>query len=360
MAHADAAASTAFLDFGPDRATLRERYSNDIERAANRLASIAGQRVLSDEGRRSVATILQSLPVYTGRVEAARINTRLRHPVGAAYLRRASDSMRNTMLPAATQVYKEAARQLYTAYERGTSRTGTSGVLIVAGTVVALLLFAQALVSVRTRRLLNVGLLGSTALVVALGVWAGLTFNSQQASLLRSQREGSDQLIVLSTARILALQSLSAENLRLIERTTEPHLEHFKEATSSIGGPDGTAGLLGAAARLAARTGSTEGFDEIVQRYANYLAVHDAVPELDDAASYHRAVQLVVADEADAADQLDKALTSEIEAARARLVANAADAHGRFRGLAAVVGLSAMLAAVLAVVGLQRRIREYR
>ena len=167
--------------------------------------------------------------------------------------------MRNTMLPAATQVYKEAARQLYTAYERGTSRTGTSGVLIVAGTVVALLLFAQALVSVRTRRLLNVGLLGATAIVVALGAWAGLTLHSQQASLLRSQREGSDQLIVLSTARILALQSLSAENLRLIERATEPHLEHFEEATASIGAPDGATGLLGAAARLAARTGSTEG-----------------------------------------------------------------------------------------------------
>ena len=84
------------------------------------------------------------------------------------------------------------------------------------------------------------------------------------------------------------------------------------------------------------------------------------MPELDDAASYRRAVELVVADEADAADRLDKALTSEIEAARARLVANAADAHGRFRGLAAVVAASAVLAAVLAVVGLQRRIREYR
>jgi hypothetical protein len=360
LADADAAASTAFLDVGPDKASLRSRYVDDIERAADRLASIAGQRVLSDEGRRSVAEITKGLPVYTERVEAARINTRLGHPVGAAYLRRASDSMRNTMLPAATQVYKEAARQLYTAYERGTSRTGTSAVLIVGGMVVALLLLAQVLVSVRTRRLLNPGLLGATALVVALGVWAGLTLHSQQASLLRSQREGSDQLIVLSTTRILALQSLSAENLGLIEQTTEPHLEHFKESIKSIGAPDGSTGLLGTAADLAARTGSTDGVDEIAQRYADYLAVHDAVPELDDAASYNRAVELVVTDEADAADRLDEALRTEIAAARERLDGNAADAHRRFRGLAAVVAAAAVLAAVLAVVGLQRRIREYR
>ena len=210
LADADAAASTAFLEIGPDSSILRSRYVDDIDRAADRVASIAGQRVLSDEGRQSVAEIIEGLPVYTEQVEAARINTRLGHSVGAAYLRRASDSMRSTMLPAATQVYKEAARQLYTAYGRGTSRTGTSVVLIVAGTVVTLLVLAQVLVSVRTRRLLNVGLLGATALVVALGVWAALTLHSQQASLLRSQREGSDQLIVLSTARASSLSSPSA------------------------------------------------------------------------------------------------------------------------------------------------------
>ena len=141
---------------------------------------------------------------------------------------------------------------------------------------------------------------------------------------------------------------------------TEPHREHFEEATRSIGAPDGSTGLLGTAADLAAPNGSTEGVDEIVQRYADYLAVHDAVPQLDDAASYNRAVELLVTDEADAADRLDEALRNEIAAARERLDDNAADAHRRFRGLAAAVAAAAVLAAVLAVVGLQRRIREYR
>ena len=84
------------------------------------------------------------------------------------------------------------------------------------------------------------------------------------------------------------------------------------------------------------------------------------MPQLDDAASYNRAVELLVTDEADTADRLDEALRNEIAAARERLDDNAADARRRFRGLAAAVAAAAVLAAVLAVVGLQRQIREYR
>ena len=361
LADADAAASTGFLGLGPEPADLRARYLGDIERAGDRLASIAGQRALSANGRGSVAAIARGLPIYTSQVEAARINTRLEYPVGAAYLRRASDSMRNEMLPAATQVYREAARELYAAYRNGTSHTGSSGVLVIGSALVGLLLLVQVFVSVRTRRLVNLGLLGATMLVVAPGVWAGLTLDAQEKSLLRSRREGSDQLIVLSTARILALQSLSAENLFLIERgTDQSHLEHFKQVTASIGAPDASTGLLRTAARLAERTGSAEAVDQIAQRYADYLAVHAGVRKLHDADKYLSAVELAVQDEAGAASLLDEALQSEIDAARQRLDSNAADAHERLSGLAAMVASSAVLAAALALVGLQRRSREYR
>ena len=52
--------------------------------------------------------------------------------------------------------------------------------------------------------------------------------DEQQEALIRSQREGSDQLIVLSNARIFALRARSNENLHLIERGAEPSfLEDF-------------------------------------------------------------------------------------------------------------------------------------
>jgi hypothetical protein len=309
-----------------------------------------------------VTAIAQGLPIYTAHVEAARTNTRLGHPVGAAYLRRASDSMRNTMLPAATQVYKEAARELSAAYRSGMSHAGTFRVLVIGATVMGLLLLlAQVFAAIRTRRFLNLGLVGATSLVVAVGVLAGLSLDAQEQSLLRSRREGSDQLIVLSTARILALQSRSFENLYLIERGTDrSHLEHFAKVTGSIGAPDGSTGELGKAARLAERTGSAEAIDGIAQRYADYLAVHDAVRQLHIAGSYDDAVKLAVTTEADAAVRLDEALRTETEAARERLETNAADAHERLGRMSVVVAVSALLAAALTVMGLQRRIREYR
>ena len=302
--------------------------------------------------------ITQELPVYAGQVESARTNNRLDHPLGAAYLRRASDSMRNSMLPAATSIYEEAARRLYDAYDEGTSTRHRVTVLAVGGTVLVLLVAAQVLVALRTRRVLNLGLVGATVIVAALGAWALLALDAQEQALSRSQREGSDQLIVLSTARILALRSLSDENLHLIERGTDPaHREDFELVTAHVGGTDG---LLDDATELAERTGSTAAIERIRGLWDDYLAVNDRVRQLDDAGTYLPAVAVAVTDEAGAAARLDAALDAEIDAARDRLDAGAAAAGGHVRWLTVSVLAAIALAAVLVVVGIWVRMKEYR
>ena len=50
--------------------------------------------------RAAAATIATRMPVYSGLIEAARVNNRQGLPVGAAYLRRASGIMRDELLPA--------------------------------------------------------------------------------------------------------------------------------------------------------------------------------------------------------------------------------------------------------------------
>ena len=158
-----------------------------------------------------------------------------------------------------------------------------------------LLLGSQLLVARRTRRIVNLGLVGATMLVVALGAWALVAFDTQQDALVRSQREGSDQLVVLSVARILALRSLSDENLDLIERGTEPtYQQDFADVTARIGEADGTTGLLATAAQLADRTGTGAGIDGITGRYGDYLAQHQRVRQLDDAFEYRDAVGVAV------------------------------------------------------------------
>ena len=359
LADADAAASTAFLHAGVEPTGLRSRYLTDLATAGHELAGVAHRPGLSEQGRRRVAMIAETLPAYAAKVEAARTNNRFEAPVGAEYLRQASNDMRATMLPAATAVYDEAARQLYSAYAAGTQRSASTRILLVGGVVAGLLLLTQVFLAVRTRRLINLGLLGATILVVALGGWAVLTLEIQQEALVRSQRDGSDQLLVLSIARIDALRSLSDENLHLIARGTErTHREDFDRLAASIG--DDPGGLLASAAALAERTGTTRAIAEVRRLYDDYLAVDARVRQLDDAHAYNEAVDLAINDEAEAAGRLDRGLAAEIAAARARLDSYAADARGSLRWLAVAVAVTVVLAAGLVLYGLQQRIREYR
>ena len=94
--------------------------------------------------RRTLAT---QLPVYTGLVEAARANNRQGFPVGAAYLRRASDLMRTTLLNAAEDVYTVEAHRTNADYKTGTANGRLTALAIVAVVFVLLL----AVVAVRGR-----------------------------------------------------------------------------------------------------------------------------------------------------------------------------------------------------------------
>jgi hypothetical protein len=361
LADADAAASTAYLRAGLEPPELRARYLDDLEMAGAQLALIAARTRGSAASSDAVARITQELPVYAGQVESARANNRLDHPVGASYLRRASESMRNSMLPAATGIYEEAARRLYDSYDEGTSTRHRVALLVVGGTVLLLLVAAQVLVALRTRRVLNLGLVGATVIVAALGAWALVALDAQERELSHSQREGSDQLIILSTARILALRSLSDENLHLIERGTDPvYREDFDLVTARVGGTDGSGGLLEDARQLAERTSRTAAVERIRGLWDDYLLVNDQVRRLDDADEYLPAVRIAVNDQADAAARLDAALGAEIDVARVRVDTGAGAASGHVRWLAASLLATIILAAVLVVAGLWVRMKEYR
>ena len=65
-------------------------------------------------------------------------------------------------------------------------------------------------------------------------------------------------------------------------------------------------------------------------------------------------------DEAAAATNLDRALATEITAARGRLEAYAREAQSGLQVIAVAIVLLTAMAAILAIVGLQHRLREYR
>ena len=113
-------------------------------------------------------------------MKSARANNAQGFPVGAAYLRKASATMHNEILPTATDLYRDAASQLRDHYEAGTS-TLTLVLVLVAGVgMLALLVVVQIFVRRRSNRLLNLGLVAATVLVVGLLGWTLVRFAGAQ------------------------------------------------------------------------------------------------------------------------------------------------------------------------------------
>lgn len=361
LADADAAASTAFLQAGLEPQDLRDRYDADIAQAGRELSEIGRSDVLPDDAHDSLATLNERLPAYTAFIESARTNNRLGYPVGAAYQRRASDVMQRELLPAATSLYKASGRHLEAGHRSGSQRDAEIAVVVAGVVVIALIVAAHLFVTVRTRRLLNAGLIGAAFVVLAVCTltWVGLRL--QRDALTRSQHEGSDPLLELSTARILALRSMSDENLDLIERGTDKaDMEDFEAVTASIAGADGHPGLLDRAVDNAVDVETAARDAGIDALHAQFLRVHDRVRELALDYDYRTAIDVATTDESAASAALDEAFEREIEHSRTSLVERADEAARDVRLAPYVVFLAALVGAAAVVAGIWPRIKEYR
>ena len=361
LADADATASKIFLTPGDEPVDLRERYHRDIRDAGRYLAQARDAAGSSATVRDAAATIAAQLAVYAEGIGTARANLGQGNTVGAAYQRAASSLMREKILPAATAIYTHAANELDDTYGSGTSTSEIVFVLVAGVLLLAVLVGVQLFAAHRTKRILNVGLVGATVLVLVLLGWTVVRFTSEQDALVRAQQHGSDEMEVLSSARILTLRAQSDEQLALAERsTTSSYVTDFDTFSARLGGTDGTGGLLGNPRTLAARTGSEAHVDALADDFARFMTLHNDVREKDENGSYNDAVGLAIGDEAQVVAQLDAGLSDEIARAERRLDDGAADARGGFGALAVGIPLLAVLAAVLVLVGLQRRIGEYR
>ena len=380
LADADAIASTIYLRAGAEPPQLRVRYLADIRRAGRLLESVSRRSESSPTVRAALRTIGQQLPVYTGLVDTARANIRQTFGEGGAYLRRASTIMREEILPAATDLYRNAARRLDKNYRSGTSVSTAAVVVVVGVAMLGLLVLVQVYVRRRSNRILNVGLVGASVLVLLIMVGTLWKFAQAHDYLTRAQSRGSDSVEVLSSARILALIGQSNANLALIERGSgDVYLARVDRVMNDLGARDGKGGLLGYARELATRTGEGDQVGRLGERFRRLRDVHTQVRKLDDDGKYEQAVGLSVgtnsrdveliqkldgmggqSQELEAVDALDTALQANIMRAQERLLDAADDARTGYGALEVAIPLMAILAGLLVLLGLERRIAEYR
>ena len=229
----------------------------------------------------------------------------------------------------------------------------------------AAVITAQVMLTRRTNRLFNIGLVSAALLIAGALAWSmvALTAASRHADI--GSRHGTERVTVLADARRAALQARADEALTLIARGSGATFEkEFGELAVHLTGPDGNSGVLGRAValspeeadRVAASTARTE-----VQRW---FSLHAEVRKQDDGGAYDKAVALATADGPEtlsgAYEQVDKAFTDALSIANERVEDRAEQAAGALRFLTAALILLTVAQLAAVVLGFRPRFGEYR
>ncbi|MEU9300245.1 hypothetical protein [Streptomyces sp. NPDC048269] len=366
LADADTASSSGFLLGARDEREVRQRYEKDIANASRLLVSASANGGGSEDARAQITLLSEQLPRYTGLIEQARAANRQGLPLGGAYLRYANEQMTTQLLPAAQRLYEAETGRLYTDYDDARSWPLAS---LAAGLVaLAALAWAQRRNYRRTHRVFNHGLLAATAASVVVLLWLAVGHTVARSSLGEARAQGQESLKVLNDARIASLQARAGENLTLIARGAvlaedKKSDKYDVDFTTNMKELDaGLATALRLADDEAGRAPVTRAADGVKQ----WKQRHAAAREADLKGDYEAALPQVVGDKdhkdssGAAFDIVDASLEQAVAHEQQEFTRAAGDGLGALGGL--LTGTAALVAvgAAAALLGIGRRLSEYR
>ena len=362
LSDADETASRAALSPSGEPIALRRQYEQDLHEVARLLARLSAGGTDLASGHEALATVGDELPDYSGLVETARADNRQGSTLsGTAYQRAASTRMRTTLLPAVRDLYLSEADELMVGLRTGSSMLGVVAVVAAGLLLLYLLVLLQRNVGRVTNRRVNPGLLGATVVVLLGAVAVSLLLVRQQDSLDDARTSGGGPLVLLSTSRILALQSQADENLALQARGGGDRYNQDFDAIRAalIGDAVIPGGLLSAASPGSDRSASSS-LGSVPELFEQYEWMHAIVLSAETQGDYTRATQRALDREVPAFENLNTALVRRIAAARDLTGRRLDDAAAALRWAPVVVALSAVVSVGLVLVGMRRRIGEYR
>ncbi|MFE0462629.1 hypothetical protein ACFW1A_25575 [Kitasatospora sp. NPDC058965] len=356
LADADTTAAAGFLLAGSEPHDVRQRYQDDLANATQLLTQAAAQSNGSDQAQTLVSQLNQQLPVYAGLVETARADDRQGLPLGAAYLRYASNMMQTQLLPEAQKLSDTELTRLDHDYQDAESTPWVSygfGLLVLAA-----LVWVQLMLYRRTNRVLNPGLLAATAAVLVTLAWLSTGVLSANSSLDQSKSRGATPLQALNLARTDSLQARTAENLNLVARgSTTAYADQWTSANKA----DNTA--LAKAQQLAPG-GAADSIKQARDQFTVWTQKHDAANAKNDAGDYQGALDATVGTGADSSQpvyqSLDQDLARAVKAEQAEFLSAAKDGRDATVPVTFAAGVLALLAAAGVLTGLNRRLAEYR
>jgi len=364
LSEADASAAGAFLAGGAESPAEQTRYEASIASASKAISLAAQRGETSPDARQALLTISEQLPVYAGRVAEARALNRQNLPLGAAYLRDASKLMQKTILPATDQVTAVNAERLDRAYRDATRGTDLTLLLVVLVLVTAALVGTQVLVFSRTNRVLNVALVVATVVLIGAVGWIAGSYSAQRSEMVKARDQGFVPSSLLSEARVLAFRADGDQSLSAIARGNGAQFDaDFDAALSRMGYPprsEPTSGSLVDALHWPGAGAVETQVASAASAITAYEGVNADVRAAVATGSFTGAVDLVQGKSASSFRSFDDNASQALAASQRRFDAGVAAADRKVRNLALLMTVAALLAAVSVVVGLQRRIREYR
>ncbi|MGW0401587.1 hypothetical protein ACWD0E_27775 [Streptomyces sp. NPDC003002] len=363
LADADTASSSGFLAGAQEPREVRERYEKDIANASRLLVSAAANTGADEESRKQITLLSEQLPRYTGLIEQARATNRQGLPLGGAYLRYANEQMSTQLLPAAQRLYEAETGRLYSDYDDARSwplaSIGT-GVLALVG-----LAWAQRRNYRRTNRVFNQGLLAATAASVVVLLWLAVGHTVARAGLSEARADGQESLKVLGDARIASLQARAGENLTLIARgavLAEDNKSDKYDVDFTTKMKQLDAGLA-TALRLADDAAGREPVTRAVEGVKEWKQRHAAARETDLKGDYELALPQVIGEKESsgaAFDTVDASLALAVAHEQREFTRAARDGLGALDGLMTGAAILAVVGAAAAVLGIGRRLSEYR
>ncbi|MET8075599.1 hypothetical protein [Streptomyces sp. NPDC005303] len=370
LADANTTASSGFLAGGQESADSRERYERDIDQAADGLVEAASNSEPNSPAAKTVAELNTLLPEYKGLVEQARTYNRQGFPVGGAYLRYANEKMQEEMLPKAQNLYTSENQRLRADYAEATPYPWAAiglGVLALAG-----LAWAQHRNYRRTNRVLNHGLVAATATATVVLLWLVVGHTVARSGLEDSYDHGVRSLNVLHDARIASLKARGNENLTLVARGAETVTkknaqgkEFTYDAYDLDFGEDMDA--LGKGLAEASKLADDRSGEEPVTAAQGNMKVwkerHAAARTQDDYGNYEEALKRVIGGKGatgECFDSVDHNLDVALKHEKSEFQQSAGDGLDAMTGLTAGAAVLAVLGAAGAVLGIGRRLSEYR
>ncbi|WP_406411715.1 hypothetical protein OG923_22915 [Streptomyces halstedii] len=363
LADADTMAASGFLAGAEEPEDVHAQYEKDIKEASRLLVKAAAGTDASSSSAGEIRTLNELLPEYTGLVERARANNRQGLPLGGAYLRYANQKMTNDLLPAAERLYAAETGRLST----DTADARRWPFLALGAGVVALaaLVWTQRRAYRRTNRVFSRGLLAATAAASVVLLWLAVGHTVARAELRAAMTHGQESLDVLNKARINSLKARANENLTLVARgavltadgTQDKYETDYGAGMKALGEQLTTAGRLADDSR--GRAPVARAADAV----SEWQERHRRARTTDDQGDYDGALKQVIGAKDSTGEsfaQVDTALEEALGQEQSEFTSAAKSGRGALGGLPVGAGVLAVLGAVAAIAGINRRLSEYR